>query len=258
MLNTHKKNTDIFLKDNVTEDINNLGNRDIVNAFHNNPTHIFEKVDPVVPTGSINNHQDNQFQEFNDNGQINHRINNQLHHPEQKMIVDPNIEKLIHSDIQKKSFKSIQQGSGGNYFQSDDYFFKVMDDMMNIYDSRKILLGYFKIKHVIKYLFEDCKISDKFMLSISPLSNQEYQDAKKLINQFFFTANCKSDISIRIDIKMMNYENSPMMKDLMVIIGLKNILDQYIENDMHNDLENIDNTIKMELIYNNYYYHTER
>ncbi len=115
---------------------------------------------------------------------------------------------------------------------------------ITIYDENNNIVGYFTIWHIIKYLANIYDSDRQFMTNID-LS--VYKKAKELIKTFIFKIDyCKKNK--RSDIIIHDYINSGIMGDIGLLIELNDLLYEYQENELYNDLSHVsdNNKIKIE------------
>lgn len=113
-----------------------------------------------------------------------------------------------------------------------------------IYDENKNIMGYFTISHIIKYLANIYDSERQFMTDIN---SETFKKSKELIKMFIFKIdynkkNKKSDIILK------DYTESGLMGDIGLLFELNNLLYEYQEKNLYNDLSHVNeqNKIKIE------------
>ncbi len=156
-----------------------------------------------------------------------------------------NEHKLKSNDVPKEFLKKEipQNINNGNNENKTMISFSKKLKKITIYDENNNVVGYFTIWHIIKYLANIYDSDRQFMTDIDlPI----FKKAKELIKIFIFKIDyCKKNK--RSDIIIHDYVNSGIMGDIGLLIELNNLLYEYQEKELYNDLSNVNDNNKIKI-----------
>jgi hypothetical protein len=122
--------------------------------------------------------------------------------------------------------------------------FSKKSQKISIYDENKNIVGFFTLAHIIKYLGNIYDTERQFMTDIN-LDN--FKSSKDLIKTFLFKIDYNKNTK-KSDIILRDYTESGLMGDVSLLCQLNNLLYEYQEKQLYNDLAHVvdHNKIKIE------------
>lgn len=135
-----------------------------------------------------------------------------------------------------------------NIFDDDKQLMITINEKLNklsVYEKAGNLIGFFTLEHIIKYLGDSYDTKKQFMKDID---NNIYPKAKELIKLLIFKIKYNK-VTNYTDILLFDYTQSGFMGDIELLIKLNNMLYNYQQNNMSNDLSKVElhNRNKIEL-----------
>lgn len=107
---------------------------------------------------------------------------------------------------------------------------------ISIFDDKNNTLGFFTVYHIMKYLSTTYDIKNQFLKDLDIV---QYNKSKNLIKLIL----CKLRYNVKdeyTDIQIYDYTKSGFMGDIELLIKLNNILENYQQNELQNNLASVD------------------
>lgn len=231
MLTSNKINTNVN-KEQITEKTNNIFVEQL--NINNNSKNEEEKISEMIK--SLNK-EGSMFDEI---------VKSDTHIGKGKNTFEEiNINESNFGNIQQNELTNFMQNTIG--YKTDMYIsFNNKNERFYLYDYNQTTIGSFSIEEVIKYIVLSFNAKVIFMPYID---NKQFNRSVNLIKLYIVNININKDIKY-IDIKLHDYQTSPFMCDIEMLIRFNKLLYKFEQEQLDKELQHVDKKYNDEIKFN--------